>query len=132
MEKQRSSSSGFGSGEGLRAAESPCGVGLGDALQLPDKDLAGAVRVLRSPEESAVRRMCGGAAPDHHGHVAIIEVELLVSAHWFLQDALSELIKIYPPLKLRVFADNITALLIGKNKVVAEMAKKVEAERRSW
>ena len=57
MEKQRSSSSGFGSGEGLRPAESPCGLGLGDALQLPDKDLAGAVRVLEAPEESAVRRI---------------------------------------------------------------------------
>ena len=42
-----------------------------------------------------------------------------------LQDALSEVTRIYPPLKLRVFVDDITALLMGKNKVVAEMAKKV-------
>ena len=33
--------------------------------------------------------------------------------------------KIYPPLKLRVLVDDITALLMGKNKVVAGMAKKV-------
>ena len=33
--------------------------------------------------------------------------------------------KNYPPLKLRVFADDITAFLIGSNKEVAEMAKKV-------
>ena len=33
--------------------------------------------------------------------------------------------KIYPPLKLRVFVDDITALLMGKNSVVAEMAKQV-------
>ena len=33
--------------------------------------------------------------------------------------------KTYPPLKLRVFVGNITALLMGMNKVVAEMARKV-------
>ena len=33
--------------------------------------------------------------------------------------------KIYPHLKLRVFVDDITALLMVKHKVVAEMAKKV-------
>ena len=38
---------------------------------------AGAVRVLRAPEAGAVRRMRGGAAPDHHGHSPRVEVELL-------------------------------------------------------
>ena len=42
-----------------------------------------------------------------------------------LEDALSEVTKIYPPLKLRVFVDDITALLMVKNEEVAEMAKKV-------
>ena len=42
-----------------------------------------------------------------------------------LQDALSEATKFFPPLKLRVFVDDITALVMGKNKVVTEMAKKV-------
>ena len=56
-------------------------MGLGDALQLPKKDLASAVRILRAPEASAVRRMCGGAAPDHQGHFARVEVELPASAH---------------------------------------------------
>ena len=42
-----------------------------------------------------------------------------------LQDALSEVTNIYPPLKLRVFVDDLTALLMGKNREVAEMAKKV-------
>ena len=41
-----------------------------------------------------------------------------------LQDALSEVTQIFPSLKLRVFVDDITALLIEKNKEVAEMAKK--------
>ena len=42
-----------------------------------------------------------------------------------LQDALSEVAKIYPPLKLRVFVDDITALLRRSKRVVAEMATKV-------
>ena len=42
-----------------------------------------------------------------------------------LQDAVNEVAKIYPSLKLRVFVDDITALLRGKHKIVAEMATKV-------
>ena len=46
-----------------------------------------------------------------------------------LQDASSEVTKNYPPLELRVFVDDITALLMGKNKLVAEMGKKVTKRR---
>ena len=42
-----------------------------------------------------------------------------------LQDAFNEVTQIHPPLKLRVFVDDITALLMGKKKVVTEMARKV-------
>ena len=35
---------------------------------------------------------------------------------------------IYPPLKLRGFVDDITALVRGRNKEVAEMVKKVMKE----
>ena len=42
-----------------------------------------------------------------------------------LQDALGEVTKIYPSLKMRVFVDDITALVKGRNKEVAEMEKKV-------
>ena len=62
------------------SSESVCSVGLGDALQLPEEDTAGAMRVLRAPEVSAVRRMRGGAAPDHHGFFARVQVELLASS----------------------------------------------------
>ena len=46
----RSRSLGLGSepGEGLRAGQSSCGVGLGGAHQLPKEDLASAVRVFLS------------------------------------------------------------------------------------
>ena len=76
-----SSCIGSGPGEGLRASQPPGGLGLGDALQLPKKDLASAVRLFRPPEEGTVRRMCGGAATDHHGHPARVQVELLAVAH---------------------------------------------------
>ena len=42
-----------------------------------------------------------------------------------LQDAMREVTKIYTTLKLRVFVDDLTALVKGKNKEEAEMAKKV-------
>ena len=58
----------------------PVGLGLGDAFQFPKKDLASALRLLRAPE-GTVRRMCGRAAADHHGHPARVQVELLASAH---------------------------------------------------
>ena len=38
---------------------------------------------------------------------------------------MSEVLKIYPPPKLRVFVDDTTALVKGRNKEVEEMAKKV-------
>ena len=50
----------------------------------------GAMRVLRASEACAVRRMRGGAAPDHHGYLARVAMELLASA------------RIWLPLKLRV------------------------------
>ena len=40
-----------------------------------------------------------------------------------LQDALSDVTKINPPLKLKVFVDDIAALLVVKNREVAEMAQ---------
>ena len=65
------------------AKQSSCGVGLGDALQFLKEDIAGAMRVLRAPVARAVRRKCGRAAHDHHGFLATVPVELLVSACCF-------------------------------------------------
>ena len=41
-----------------------------------------------------------------------------------LQDALSEVTTIYPPLKLRVFVDDSKAFMNGRNKELVEMAEK--------
>ena len=66
--------------------------------------------------------MCGGADPDHHS---------LPGSKWscslpriVLQDAMSEVTKICPPLKLRVFVDDIAALLMVKTR------KKLKWQRR--
>ena len=59
---------------------SPCGVGLGDALQLAKEGLADVMRLFRAPEASTVPRMRGGAASDHFGHHASVQVELFASA----------------------------------------------------
>ena len=47
--------------------------------------------------------MCGGAAPDHHGYLARVEMELLITAK-------------LPSVKVEVFVDDITALLIGRKQ----------------
>ena len=77
--------------------------------------------------------MCGRAANHHHhGYPCRVQVELYCLLRIVLQDALSEVTKIYSTLKLRVFVDDITALVKGRNKEVAELAKKVmkKVERR--
>ena len=62
-------------------------------LNFPRKIL----RVLRTPAQGAVRRMRGEAALDHHGHPLGSLLLRIV-----MQDASSEVTKIYPPLKWRV------------------------------
>ena len=42
-----------------------------------------------------------------------------------MQDALSDITNFYPPLKLRVFADDITAFMNGRNKESVEVVEKV-------
>ena len=59
----------------------PSGLGLGNTHQLPKEDLTSALRLFRAPEECTVRRMCGRAATNHHGHFARVQVELLAVAH---------------------------------------------------
>ena len=74
---------GFGSGpgEGIRASQPSCGLGLGDSFQLPKEDLEGAVRLFRAPEACRVRRVCGRAAHDNHSYLARVQVELLALTH---------------------------------------------------
>ena len=40
--------------KGFRAGQSPGGLGLGNALQLPKEDIANVVWLLRAPEASTV------------------------------------------------------------------------------
>ena len=93
---------------------------MGNALQNPKEDFADAVGYFEHQFE-------GCAAEPLTTITAVLPGSkwscLLVRI--VLQDALDGVTKIYPPLKLRVFVDDITALLMMKNKVVAELAKKV-------
>ena len=79
--RKRDCGPGAGPCEGIRASQPTDGLGLGDALQLPKEDVAGAVWSFQAPEASAVRRLRGGAAPDHHGHLARAQVELFAFTH---------------------------------------------------
>ena len=115
---------GAGLGGGFRAGQSPSGLGLGDALQLPEEDIVGALWVLRAQR----RVQFEGCVTEPLQTITAI----LRGTKWsclllriVLQDALSEVTQFYLPLKLRVFVDDITVLLIGKNKEVAEMAENV-------
>ena len=75
------------------------------------------------PEARTVRRMCGRAAHDHHGFSARVQVELFAFAHCFA-GCIEGSHKNYPSLKLRVFINDITAKVKGRNEEVAEIAKK--------
>ena len=63
-------------------------------------------------------------AHDHHGYLPGSKWSCLL-LRIVLQDAVSEVTNFYTPLKLRVFLGDTSALLMERNREVAEMAKKV-------
>ena len=90
-------------GEDFRASQSPCALGLGDAFQLPNEDVAGSFVGLSSTggecsSKVVWRSRSGPSRPFCQGQSGVVCFCAL-----FLQDALSEVTKIYPSLKLRVF-----------------------------
>ena len=78
--RPRSGGLGTGPSEGLRACQFPCGLGLGNTLQLPKEDFRVLCGLFRAPEEGTVRRMCGRAVTNHHGRLARVQVELFAVA----------------------------------------------------
>ena len=110
--------------EGIRASQPSGGLGLGDALQLPKEDIAGAERLFRAPEASAVRRLRGGAGPDHLGHLARVQVELFAFTHCSA-GCVERSHKHLPVFEAEGFCDDMTALVKGRYKDVAEIAKNV-------
>ena len=107
----RSGSIGCGLGEGLRACQPSSGLGLRDTLQFPTKIL----RVLCGYFEHQRRvQFEGCAAEPLRTTTAVLpgSKSSCLLLRIVLQDALSEVMKIYPPLKLRVFVD-ITAVVKG-------------------
>ena len=119
---------GAGPCEDIRASQPSCGLGLA----LHQKIL----RVLCGYFEHQRRVQFEGCAAEPLTTITAI----LPGSKWsclllriVLQDALGEVTKICPSSKLRVFVDDITAFVKGRNKDVAEMAKKGDekVERRS-
>ena len=51
---------------------------------------------------------------DYHGHLLWVDMELFVYSHCVAKDALSEVMKVYTPMKLKVLVD-ITVFLEGRN-----------------
>ena len=126
MERRRSRSCGFGlrPGEGIRASQPSSGLGWATHFSFRRKIL----RVLCGYFEHQRRVQFEGCAAEPLTTITAI----LPGSKWsclllrvVLQDALTDVTIIYPSLKLRVFVDDITALVKGKNKEVTEMAKKV-------
>ena len=94
--RSRNGGVGSGLGEGLQACQLPRGLGLGNALQLPKDDLASAFEHQRSVQFE------GCAAEPLRTITAILPRSFwsCLLLRIVLQDALSEVVKIYPPLKL--------------------------------
>ena len=97
-------------------------------FSFPRKNIAGIVRLPLS-----TRGACNSNDVQQEPLTTITAI--LPGSKWsclllriMLQDALSEVTEIYPSLKLRVFVDDITALVQRKKKEVAEMVKKVLKE----
>ena len=78
-------------------------------FSFPRKMMRVLCRVFRASEASAVRRMCGGAAPGRRSHLVRVQVELLASTCRFARR--TEVTKNYPPLELRSMVDDVTAIL---------------------
>ena len=87
----------------------------------PKEDLASAVRQRRVQFEGCAAeplRTITAILPGSKWNCLLLRI--------VLQDALSEVTKIYSSLKLRVFlVDDITALVKGGNKEVAKIAQKM-------
>ena len=96
-----------------------CGLGLGNVLQLPQEDLAGT-----SEHERAADPLTTITAilPGSKWSYLLLRI--------VLQGALHEVTKIYPLLKLKVFVDDITALLRGRTSYWMKWQRKVMKKLR--
>ena len=114
---------GPGPGKNIRAGQSSSGAGAGDTCNFLRKIL----RVLCRYFEHHQRVHFEGCVAEPLQTITAI----LPGPRWsclllrvVLQDALSEVEK-YPLLELRVFVDDTTVLMNGRNKELVEMAEKV-------
>ena len=76
------------------------------------------------------RAMCGGPAADNHSYPSRREV-LVVILRIVMQDALSEVVKLYPQLKLNAYVDDMKVHVWAKNQEVLQTVPKVVSKLQS-
>ena len=108
-EDQRSSSVGSGPGK----CQPPCGLGLGDAFQFPKENLRCFVGISSTRGQYSSKDAWRSRFRPFRPFLPVSKWSCLLP-RIVLQAALGEVTQIYPPLKLRVFVDDITALVKGK------------------
>ena len=91
------------------------------------KTLRVLLRVLRAPTERVQFDGCV-AEPLQTITAIFFGPKWICFLRIVLQDTLIEVTKICPPLRLRVFVDDITSFMNGRNKELVEMAEKVHPE----
>ena len=69
----------------------PCGLRLGDTLQLPKENLAGALRLFSSTRGGCSSKECAAEQlANHQGHFVRTQAELFACCALYYHDALSE------------------------------------------
>ena len=99
----------------LRPGQSPSGLGLGSEFQFSQEDFVGAMRVLRCVVEPL--QTITAVLPGSKWSCFLSRI--------VLRDALSGVTNIYPPLKLTVFVDDLSAPPKKKNEELVELAERV-------
>ena len=82
-------------------------MGLGSVPRLPATNSYRTVCGFSARAKGDLRRMRDRPVANYHCNSSRIEVELSASSHSAFQDALSEVLKVYTPLKPEVFVVNI-------------------------
>ena len=114
----------LGSGQSFRPSASSSGVDAGDAIQLPRMIL----RVLCGHFEHQRRvQFEGGAAESLQTITAILlwSKWSCVLLRTVLHDAQIEVMKVYPPLQMKVFVYDFTISLVGRNKDLPKVAERI-------
>ena len=85
-------------------------------IGFPQRISLSTLRVFSAPAKGDLSAVRGRSAADHHGNSSWVRMELFAPSHC-AQDVLSEVLRVYPLLKLKVFVDDIKLHVWYKNKI---------------